>query len=126
MLWMKVVQAKCPGCQKVLRIPGNLLGESVRCKQCGKVFQIRSSSAAASSMASSGDIPPSASKTEAPQPYRLATKHKEMPRQVDATEAAEEPVSEPEVGVLPVDNVYSPALARYRRRSPSLGSRLAV
>jgi uncharacterized caspase-like protein len=33
-----VVQATCPGCQNSLRIPGNWIGQSMKCKHCGLVF----------------------------------------------------------------------------------------
>jgi hypothetical protein len=124
---MKVVQAKCPGCQRVLRIPGNFLGGSMRCKQCGKVFQIRSSSPATGSSAPGadgrrGDL---AGKKESPRPNRVAKEDRETAGPVEATEGVEQPLAESEVGALPVDNVYSPVLARYRRRS-GWGQRLAV
>src|SRR5437763_7737132 len=36
-----VVQATCPGCQNVLRIPADWLHQAIRCKQCGTVLQAR-------------------------------------------------------------------------------------
>jgi hypothetical protein len=36
-----VVQATCPGCKSVLRIPADWLHQAVRCKQCGTVLQAR-------------------------------------------------------------------------------------
>jgi phage FluMu protein Com len=36
-----VVQAKCPQCQKVLRIPADWLKQTMRCKHCGQTFQPR-------------------------------------------------------------------------------------
>ena len=35
----QVVQAKCPGCQKVLRIPAEWVQQAIRCKHCGLVLQ---------------------------------------------------------------------------------------
>src|SRR5439155_25400860 len=37
----QVVQAKCPGCQRVLRIPADWMQASMRCKHCGLVFQAK-------------------------------------------------------------------------------------
>lgn len=37
----RVVQAKCPGCQNMLRIPADWLSETIRCKRCGKVCKAR-------------------------------------------------------------------------------------
>ncbi len=41
----EVVQATCPGCNKVLRIPGGWVAESLRCKHCGLVVQVRRTAA---------------------------------------------------------------------------------
>jgi hypothetical protein len=99
----------------------------MRCKQCGKVFQIRSSPAATgSALAPKADVPRLAGKPESLQPYRLAQEHKETSGNVEAIEPVEQPLVESEVGVLSADDVYSPALARYRKRSSGLGPRLAV
>ena len=37
----QVVQATCPGCKTVLRIPGDWLQKPIRCKGCGTVMQAR-------------------------------------------------------------------------------------
>src|SRR5438132_1208264 len=37
----EVVQAKCPGCKKVLRIPADWLNQPVKCKHCGMVLQAK-------------------------------------------------------------------------------------
>jgi hypothetical protein len=37
----QVVQAICPNCRKVLRIPAEWLGQAMKCKHCGQVFQPR-------------------------------------------------------------------------------------
>src|SRR5690348_9755956 len=36
-----VVQATCPGCKKVLRIPADWLNQTFRCKYCRTVIQAR-------------------------------------------------------------------------------------
>src|SRR4051794_36123220 len=43
----KIVQTKCPGCHKLLRIPAEWLKEPIRCKHCGKVLQSKPKSKAA-------------------------------------------------------------------------------
>lgn len=44
-----IVQAKCPGCQNMLRIPADWVDKPIRCKHCGMVIQAqrKSTSAAA-------------------------------------------------------------------------------
>src|SRR5687767_10840175 len=37
----QVVQAKCPGCQKLLRIPSDWARQAFRCKHCGMVLRPR-------------------------------------------------------------------------------------
>src|SRR5262245_46561311 len=37
----QVVQAKCPQCKNVLRIPGEWLHLPMRCKHCRQIFQAR-------------------------------------------------------------------------------------
>jgi len=37
----QIVQATCPGCQQVLRIPADWLGQAFKCKHCGMVIQAR-------------------------------------------------------------------------------------
>jgi len=36
----KVIQATCPNCQKPLRVPESLLGQTIRCKSCSHTFEI--------------------------------------------------------------------------------------
>jgi hypothetical protein len=36
-----VVQATCPGCKNTLRIPGNWIGQQMKCKHCSLVFQAK-------------------------------------------------------------------------------------
>jgi hypothetical protein len=52
-----VVEARCPGCQKILRIPAKWVQEAVRCKKCGASIQLKSKSAAGSSAGSVGAMP---------------------------------------------------------------------
>jgi hypothetical protein len=44
-----VVQAKCPSCQKTLRIPADWLNQPVRCKHCGTVLHAKRKDAPPSS-----------------------------------------------------------------------------
>ncbi len=37
----QVVQATCPGCKAVLRIPADWLHKPIRCKNCGTTMQAR-------------------------------------------------------------------------------------
>src|SRR5437879_514401 len=43
----QVVQARCPGCRNVLRVPADWIGQSIRCKHCGKIIQAKKKAAAA-------------------------------------------------------------------------------
>lgn len=43
----QVVQATCPGCKKVLRIPADWVQQAVKCKHCGTVIQTRARPTAA-------------------------------------------------------------------------------
>ena len=36
-----IVEAQCPGCNNVLRIPASWVDQAMRCKCCGRVFQMR-------------------------------------------------------------------------------------
>src|SRR5438105_1033779 len=42
----QVVQAKCPHCHSLLRIPADWVYQPMRCKQCGQVFQAKQRPAA--------------------------------------------------------------------------------
>jgi hypothetical protein len=44
-----LVQAKCPGCGTVLRVPSEWINKSIRCKSCGKVVRTEKNPAASSS-----------------------------------------------------------------------------
>jgi hypothetical protein len=50
------VQARCPGCQKVLRIPADWLSQTVKCKFCATVLQAQPRAAAAGRVAPA--VPP--------------------------------------------------------------------
>ncbi len=104
---MQVVKGKCPGCQQVLRIPENLVGTSIRCKRCGKVFQLKSSAVKS----------PSAS---APASVAASTKTSSPPIEPVTSEPTES-----DFGVLPAASNFSPTLSRYHRRS-GWGQKLTV
>ncbi|MCI0680822.1 MAG: hypothetical protein L0Y71_01850 [Gemmataceae bacterium] len=61
----QVVQAKCPFCHNVLRIPADWLSQPMRCKFCKQVIQARTAGATASQAVASGPPPAQAF---APQP----------------------------------------------------------
>jgi hypothetical protein len=42
----QMVQAKCPGCAKLLHIPADWVGDPLRCKYCQTIFQARTNKAA--------------------------------------------------------------------------------
>jgi hypothetical protein len=43
----QLIQAQCPRCKNILRMPADWLGQPMRCKHCGQVFQPRLRSASA-------------------------------------------------------------------------------
>lgn len=43
----QVVQATCPGCKNILRIPADWIAQPIRCKHCGLVMQARQPAASA-------------------------------------------------------------------------------
>ncbi|HEV3257502.1 MAG TPA: hypothetical protein VG013_11520 [Gemmataceae bacterium] len=65
----QVVQAKCPGCRKVLRIPAAWIAQSLRCKHCGMIVQAKGMSAAPHGQP--GVVPPSAA---VPQPSAITAR----------------------------------------------------
>lgn len=79
----KVVQAKCPHCKHVLRIPGEWLNQPMRCKNCQKTFQAKAKSAPPVPAAAAANIKP-ANNIPAPIP--------------------------PAANIKPADNVPSPVL----------------
>ena len=52
-----LVQAKCPGCRTVLRIPSEWVNKSVRCKECGIVVRAEKKSARPRTLRKSGEAP---------------------------------------------------------------------
>src|SRR4051812_41013454 len=40
---LAIVQAQCPSCQNVLNIPASWVDQPMRCKCCGRVFQMQAS-----------------------------------------------------------------------------------
>jgi hypothetical protein len=110
---MPVVQGKCPGCQRVLRIPADWLGtKSMRCKHCGKVFQLRSPANQSSKTESK---PASVAAPGLPNGAGQSVREKQAVSP-SAEPAVQEAVSS-DVGVVKLDDLYSPTLARYRRRT---------
>src|SRR5262245_13921649 len=53
-----VVQATCPGCKQVLRIPADWLDQPFRCKHCRTIIQARGSQPAPGRPAPSSQTPP--------------------------------------------------------------------
>jgi len=59
----QVIQAKCPHCKNLLRIPADWLAQSMRCKQCKKVFQAKTNPAPANAPDSNATpLPPTQAK----------------------------------------------------------------
>jgi hypothetical protein len=64
----QVVQAQCPHCGNVLRIPEEWLSRSMRCKFCKKAFQARSKNSVSASANASASAPPPVAKAGIPIP----------------------------------------------------------
>ncbi len=62
----QVVQAKCPHCSNVLRIPAEWLARSMRCKFCKNVFQAREKSSASASVNVTSSAPAAKASTPVP------------------------------------------------------------
>src|SRR5262245_37700174 len=45
----QILQARCPGCQKVLRLPAEWVSATVRCKHCSLVVRVKSKAATGTS-----------------------------------------------------------------------------
>ncbi len=58
----QVVQAKCPHCNNVLRIPAEWLSKLMRCKHCEKMIQAKDKSAATNSTNVAAGVPASIAK----------------------------------------------------------------
>ncbi|MBI1830019.1 MAG: caspase family protein [Planctomycetes bacterium] len=56
----QVVQAKCPHCQDVLRIPADWVGKAMRCKHCKQTFQAKAAAAVPVSAPAGASSKPSA------------------------------------------------------------------
>ena len=64
---VQVLQATCPGCKTILRIPAEWANQPIRCKQCGMTFQTKVIGAVAPPpKPAPPPPPPRASKTPAP------------------------------------------------------------
>jgi hypothetical protein len=68
----QVVQAKCPHCQNVLRIPEEWLVKPMRCKHCKKTFQAKGKSSASASANVQTAVPAPRTKAHAPLPVAQA------------------------------------------------------
>ncbi len=108
-----VVQATCPGCKKVLRIPAHWLNQAIRCKYCRMVIQARPDGAPAAPPA-----PPSAPARSAPLPVAEVA----APVPVAAPPAAV-PIAglaaEPGSPFADFDDPDAPPRRRYHRRRSS-------
>jgi hypothetical protein len=120
-----IVQAKCPGCKKVLRIPADWLNQAIRCKHCGIVIEARPKSA---SVRSTESVVPSPAPAVAPSSQRAESTPFVSPDAAPAFNgaAANEPVAVPnaegspfaEVGAFPPLDDGAPIIRTpYRRRS---------
>jgi hypothetical protein len=67
-----IVQATCPGCKHVLRIPAEWLAQAFKCKHCGMVIQARPKGAAAPATAAARPTARPPAPAEAPRPARPA------------------------------------------------------
>ena len=99
-----VVQATCPGCKNVLRIPSGWLQQSVKCKHCGMVLQARPAAAAPRKPAPARPAAPapvrSAAPAQVPSPAPLAPPPLPAP---PAAYPASVPVAAPVAVAVPVD-----------------------
>jgi hypothetical protein len=103
----QVVQAKCPGCQAILRIPANWIDQPIRCKSCGTVMQARPSSPALpAAPAAPPPLPPSrgAIKTPPPQKRQRSVVAPNLPKQPPASKAVKKGAPPP----LPKHAVAAP------------------
>lgn len=103
----QVVQAACPGCRQVLRIPHEWVEQPMKCKHCGLVFRARTKAAA----------PP-----PAPQPVRPAAARPAVAPAAPVAPFADltDPTPEAPAGTAPTapfDFDALPSSRRRRRRS---------
>jgi hypothetical protein len=112
-----VVQAKCPGCKKILQSPAEWIGQSLRCKHCGIVVQARPKAAPA--QPSEPALPAPSSRADAAPLTAVSTivandrndtqRLSAPPPQEHAAFHDEQPF--PDLGMAPIVQVAS----RYRR-----------
>jgi hypothetical protein len=114
----QVVQARCPGCQKILRIPADWSQATLRCKNCGTVIKTKPKSAAAQTNGA-GDVtlaapPPKTAAAPTPQPAAPP---------LPAPAAAPPPPAAPEGDFAfgHLDDDASPATQHYRRSQGHTG-----
>src|SRR3954466_3387448 len=88
----QVMQATCPGCKTILRIPAEWANQPIRCKQCGMTFQTKVAGAAPPPKPAPPP-PPRASKTPAPaaRPVKKAPPPPPTPRPARKPEAVKAP-----------------------------------
>lgn len=114
-----VVQATCPGCKNILRIPADWLHQSVKCKHCGLVLQARPPAAQAPvpAAAPNARITPAPRGTLAPPPLPAApaAMPAAMPMAMPAATVAPADPHSP-FGALDGTEEESPAARRRRRR----------
>jgi len=136
----QVVRAKCPGCQKVLRIPAAWIAQSLRCKHCGMVLQTKAMSesgrAAPRASAAITARPAAARANEAiplavplnPDPFSFDALVAGTVPAAPTSAAAQQPFpapANPPPLVTPNDTLGI-ILPSYRRRSRSAGRKLAA
>src|SRR5437867_1149232 len=66
-LMAPIVQAKCPGCQKVLRVPADWVHKTMKCKHCGMLLHAKpaaASSPATAARTKTAPAPPPADDPE--------------------------------------------------------------
>jgi hypothetical protein len=93
-----VVQATCPGCKNVLRIPADWLHQSVRCKHCGLVLQAQQAGNATAPPVIPARTPPPAP-GKVPSATARPTAPPPAPRVLPAPPPVPRPVAEPVVPV---------------------------
>ncbi len=120
-----VVQAMCPGCRQVLRIPSDWLGKPIRCKHCGTALQTKQL-AQAPSPAPPQDIAepprrPPASRTKAVSSSRRADQSKDRAAKEAVRKSQRSPFTD-------LDAEDYEVLARQRRRNRGrwMGALLAL
>jgi hypothetical protein len=111
----QVVQAKCPHCQNVLRIPSEWVDRAMRCKFCKQTFQAKAKQSGSVNIASgapksSGTIP--IGKPAGPRPG--------IPVGLPASAAGAPPSGGAPFGFEQADSPATPSIARRRSRGNGL------